>query len=134
MLEYFYIFQFIFIIYFITKYISDISNGFWQYIEPILEEYGFQLISSTFFRSKLVDPLFNDLDKDVSLNPIGAGTAVAPVQVYRHLRKLKFKDINENQFEAIAAIEFKDMRSKKFKRVRWKTNLETFTTNRKPKT
>jgi hypothetical protein len=66
---------------------------------------------------------FNDLDEDVSINPIAGKFAVSPRHVHRHLRKVKFKNDNGKQFDAIAAIEFKDSHSKKFKRVRWKPDL-----------
>lgn len=81
-----------------------------------------------------MDYPFNDLDEDVNINPVAGRFATVVRHVHRHLRKVKFKNIQGGQFEAIAAIEFKDMWSKKFKRVRWKPNLENFTTNIGPKT
>lgn len=69
---------------------------------------------------------FNDLDEDVSINPLGGQFSVRPRHVHRHIRKVKAKSPTGEEIEAIAAIEFKDIRSKKFKRVRWKPDLIAF--------
>jgi hypothetical protein len=124
MIDYLFILPFIGLAIYLFRYFSDQSKNFSHYIEPDLEKYGFELISSSFFKPKFMDFPFGDLDEDVSINPLGGKYSVAPRHVHSHLRKVKFKAKDGKRFDAIAAIEFKDSRSKEFKRVRWKPDLQ----------
>ena len=126
MSNFLYILPFVFIAYYLFRYFNDQSKDFRQYLEPELEKFGLKLISAAFLRPKFMEYPFNDLDEDVSINPIAGKFPVAPRHVHRHLRRVKFKDRYGNQFDAIAAIEFKDSQSKLFMRVRWKPDLNMF--------
>ena len=129
MIELIYILPVIFLGYYLFRYFSDQSKDFSQYLNPELEKYGFQLISSTFLRMKFMDFPFDDLEEDVSINPVAGKFGVAPRHIHRHLRMVRFKNNDGKQLDAIAAIEFKDSRSKEFKRVRWKPELQTLCNN-----
>ena len=110
----------------LVKYWLDMSKTFDEYLTPELLKYGFTLISSKYFKPKFMDFPFNDLDEDIVINPIGGKFSVAPSHIYRHLRKVVFQKEDGAEHEVIAGIEFNGMFSKKFKRVRWKPELHSF--------
>ena len=113
------------LIYFFVKYFSDQSKSFDEYLIPELKKYGCILISHTFYKPEFMDIPFDDLEDDIIINPLGGKFSVAPSHVHRHLRKVVFQKNDGSKLEVIASIEFKDFGSKKFKRVRWKPELET---------
>ena len=113
--------------YLFVKYFTDQSKTFNEYLEPELRKYGFILISSTFYKPKFMDIPFDTHEEDIIINPIGGKFSVAPTHVHRHLRKVMFKKQDGKKCEVIAAIEFKSVSSKEFKRVRWKPDLSFFT-------
>ena len=115
-----------FIAYFFLKIYFDKQKSFSEYLVPELEKNGFKLKSSTYYNTKFMDIPFDDLNEDISINPMGARFAITRVHIQRHLRKVIFLNNNGQLFEAIASIEFKDDRSKTFKRVRWKPELSSF--------
>ncbi|THB72696.1 MAG: hypothetical protein D6B25_16315 [Desulfobulbaceae bacterium] len=114
-----------FFYYSFRKYSSDRLKTFRNYIEVDLEKHGFKYVSSIYFKDRNVE--FNDLNEDVSINPMGGKHTIYQRNVIRHVRKVEFGDSKNNLCEALAAIEFKSEKSKTiFKRVRWKPNLKQF--------
>jgi hypothetical protein len=117
------------IVYIVVKYCRDMSKNFAEYLSPELSKHDFTLVSSKYYLPKFMDYPFNDLDEDININPLGGRFAIAPIHVYRHLRKVVFQKKDGSKHEVIAGIEFKGFSSKKFKRVRWKPALSSFINN-----
>lgn len=101
------------------------EKSFKQYLVPELAKYGFQFISSTYYRSKLFDWPFETTDQDIVVNPFFARWGVFNVKVHRHLRKVLIEDKKGKKHELIAGIEFDGFFDRNFKRVRWKPELHT---------
>lgn len=101
------------------------EKTFKHYLVPELNKYGFQFISSKYYRSKLYDWPFDTLDQDIIVNAFFAGLGVVNIKVHRHLRKVLIEDQKGKQHELIAGIEFDGFFDRKFKRVRWKPELHT---------
>lgn len=113
-------------IFFIVQYSKNKNKKFEEYLIPELEKYGFVLISSDFYIPKFMDFPFDTHEDDIIVNPIAGGFAMVPTHVHRHLRKVVFIDSTNQEYKVIAGIEFNDICSKKFKRLRFKPELAFF--------